>query len=321
MGNGLTRDKVMVACVVGEVTLIVQPALDNNVDRIHLIHYVKRGAEKNDRAEFYQSFYDETSRRLADAGVEVVEHSDAETYIFRRMMGEVYEILFEEVVQKGSMVYVNLSGGTPEYSAAAAICSMMYREVEIFTASKGHDDRVIDYDQLRRNATKDGKLVGSCSAIGRTYPVEKFPIERPDENLLRAFRIYSVISGSDLRNSNTVVIRNLILQNVWLAKGPLERGAAVKGTSVELERADRGYACPRSKQLEYLSRQRGEAVQYYRIYVRGWEDRGWIEKVPRSKKYAITSEGATVLEVFCPGRVIGFGPGDIAVQETKYFED
>ena len=31
-------------------------------------------------------------------------------------------ILLEEVTQKRSLVYVNLSGGTQEYAAAAAIC-------------------------------------------------------------------------------------------------------------------------------------------------------------------------------------------------------
>lgn len=321
MSNGLTKDKVMIACVVGEVTLITEPALKNNIDRIHLIHYVKKGTERNDRALFYQSFYDETAKILKEAGIEVVEHSDAETYVFRRMMSEIYEILVDEVVQKKSLIYVNLSGGTNEYSAAAAICSMMYKEVEIFTVSKGYDDRVIDYDQLRANATKDGKLVGSCSAIGNTYKVEKFPIDHPNDNLLKAFKIYSVISNSDYRNSNSVVIRNLILQNVWLAKGPLEEGAAIKGTSVELERKDKGYACPKSKALQYISRQKGEAVQYYRIYVSSWESKGWIEKIPNSKKYKITEEGVTVLDVFCPKRVIRFEIGEIVTQVTKFYND
>ncbi len=321
MKTGLTKDKVMVACVVGEVTLIVEPAIENNVDRIHLIHYVKEGAERDERVQFYRDFYEETSNRLKEAGIEVVEHSDAETYVFRRMMSTVYEVLVEEAVQKKSLVYVNLSGGTSEYAAAAAICSMMYRNVEIFTVGKGYDDRTIDYSQLKKNAMKDGKLVGSCSAIGKTYRVEKFPIDRPDDNLLKAFRIYSVIADSGHRNSNTVVIRNLILRNVWLAKGAITEGAAAKGTSAELERPDRGYACPRSKTLEYTGRQRGEAVQYCRTYIGEWELKGWIEKIPGTRRYAITDEGRTVLEVFCPERVLKFGPGDIVLQESKFFDD
>ncbi len=318
MGQGLTKDKVMIACVVGEVTLITEPALRNNIDRIHLVHYVKHDSMKDERARFYMSFYDETERTLKENGIEVVEHSDAETYIFRSMMSEIYRILIEEVDSKRSSVYVNLSGGTPEYAAAAAICSMMFRNVEIFTVSKGYDGRTVDYSRLLANAKKDGKLVGSCSCIGKTYSVEKFPIDRPEENLLKAFRIYSVISDSGIRNSNTTVIRNLILKNIWLARGPLEEGAAVKGTSVELELPEKGYACPRSKESEYVTRQRGEAVQYYRVYVCRWESKGWIEKIPGTKKYRVTEEGRTVLDVFCPSKVIDFPTGDITVQGSKY---
>lgn len=318
MANGITRDKVMVACVVGEVTLITEPAIENNVDRIHLIHYIKPGDKREERARFYQRFYDATAEELAKAGIEVIEHSDAETYNFRRMMSKVYEILVEEAGQKKSLVHVNLSGGTNEYAAAAAICSMMYKDVVVFTVGKGYDGRTTDYDQLMKNAMKDGKLVGSCSTIGGTYLVDKYPIDRPDDNLLKAFKIYSVISQSDHRNSNTVVIRNLVLQNVWMAKGPMAEGAAIKGTSVELEVPERGYACPQARMADYISRQRGEAVQYYRVYISQWESRGWIAKNPGTKKYSITDEGLTVLEVFCPEKFISFGTGDIVIQSEKY---
>ncbi len=318
MRQGLTKDKVMIACVVGEVTLITEPALKNNIDRIHLIHYIKHDTDKDERTQYYRSFYEETEKTLKDKGIEVVEHCEAETYIFRSMMTQIYKILLEEVESRRSSVYVNLSGGTPEYAAAAAICSMMFRNVEIFTVSKGYDGRTVDYSQLLENAKKDGKLVGSCSCIGNTYPVEKFPIDRPDENLLKAFRIYSVISDSNVKNSNTTVIRNLIRRNIWLARAPLEEGAAVKGTSVEFELPELKNACPRRHELEYVSRQRGEAVQYYRVYVSRWESKGWIEKIRGTKKYRITDEGRTVLEVFCPSEVMDFTTEDIMTQESKF---
>ncbi len=316
----LTRDKVMVACVTGEVTMIVQPAVENNIDRIHLIHFVKEGGSATDRSEFYRRFYEETSKQLHDAGIEVVEHSDAETYIFRRMMSEIYSILLDEVVSRGSHVYVNMSAGTSEYAAAAAISSMMFKGVDIFTVSKGYDDRTIDYDQLLSNAMKDGKLVGSCTSIGSTYMVEKFPIARPDDNLLKAFKVYSVISDCGTRNSNTVVIRNLILKDIWLAKGPMEPGSAIKGTSVEMEDPEKGYSCPRSKSETYTKRQRGEAVQYCRLYVEKWLKNGWIEAIPNTRRYRITGEGRTVMEVFCPDSFMDFGEKDIIVQTARLLD-
>ncbi len=318
MTDRYTKDKVMIACVTGEVTLLVQPAIDNNVDRIHLIHFVKSDGEKDDRARFYQKFYTESEKLLKKAGIEVVEHADAETYVFRKMMHEIYEILINEVNGKKSDVYVNLSGGTNEYAAAAAICSMMFKDVSIFTVSKGYDDRTIDYDQLLKNSMKDGKLVGSCTNIGNIYPMEKFPIERPEDNLLKAFKIYAVIADNIPKNSNTVVIRNLILQNIWLAKGPLEDGAAKNNTSVEFEIPEKGYACPSSKTVEYAKRQRNEAVQYVRMYIQKWETKGWIEAIPHTKKYMITDEGRTVLDVFCSDSLLNYSPKDIVLQSMKY---
>ena len=68
-------------------------------------------------------------------------------------------------------------------------------------------------------------------------------------------------------------------------------------------------------------KQRGEAVQYYRIYISEWESKGWIEKIPNTKKYSITDEGRTVLEVFCPEKLISFREEDIVLQTLKSYSD
>lgn len=321
MADRLTHDKVMIACVTREVTLIVQPAIDNNVDRVHLIHFVKKSSDKSDRSDLYQEFYDENERRLKENGIEVVEHSDAAVYNFRAMMAEIYSILLDEKKNMKSQVYVNLSGGTSEYTAAAAITSMMFEDVEIFTVGKSYEGMTENYEQIRESCMKDGRLVGSCVKISGTYNIDRFPIEVPDRNLLKAYKVYCTMADNGHKVSNTAVIRNLILKDIWMSRGDMEIGSVIKGTSVELEDPAKGYACPRSHEFEYARRQRGEAVQYFRNYVSEWLAKGWIRQINKTKRYMITPEGRNVLEIFCPSKVMAYDKDDIAVQVEKFCTD
>ncbi len=331
MSRPLIRKKVMVACVTGEVTQIVQPATMHNVDRIHLVHYIKNDADKDERTRFYRKIYEETERVLKEAGIEVSEHSEAKTYRFDEMMAEVYDILCEEVGGNGSDVYINLSSGTPEFAAAAAICGMMYKEVRLLTATKGYQTRTLTYDQLLENATTpEGKLVGSCTDISGMYEVQKYPIDKPDENLLRAFKVFVTVTdavgkGEVRKNSNSVIIRNLILKGIWLSDNTEKEAdkekerrrleMVRKGTSVELESPDDGYR-PEKYDEEYRQRQRREAVQYLRTYVDKWRKNSWIEPVGNTKKYKVTDEGRNVYAIFCSDRLLEFGEEDIVVQKA-----
>ena len=307
-----TEDQVHIACVTDEVVLVTAPAIRDGCDRVHLIHYVE--STKTDRADYYRAMYDSAVRELTDRGIEVVEHSGSRVYVFAEMMREVHSILLSETSGGRVHIGVNISGGTPEYAAAAAICAMMFDGVDVFTTGMSYKGRTVDYGEMLRRATVDGRVVGSCSEISDTFPVEKLPIDRPDDNLLRAFKVYDVIRSSECSESNSNVIRNLINLGIWLNRDGRTREEIVKGTSLEFEDPSKGYACLPGKEQEHGRRQRNEAVQYYRIYVSGWMERKWIRYAEGGRRYVVNDEGRNVLRIFCPESVFPFSEDEIVVQ-------
>ena len=105
---------------------------------------------------------------------------------------------------------------------------MMFDNVTLFTAAKAYD-MTTDFQKLLKSRTVDGELVGSCFASGKTFAIERYPVRRPDRNLLMALRIYHTIQNSGVQCTNTVVIRNLVLKGLWMAKEGMTKGLPRKG--------------------------------------------------------------------------------------------
>ena len=293
-------DLVMVACVAREVTMIVEPALFYRVNRIHLLNYVKEDDESEagqKRAQLYREIRDTVCRRLDDSGVEVVMHDELPTYIFSNMMKEVYSILQDER-SRDSIVYVNISGGTYEYAAAASIAAMMTEGVKLFNV--GARNSIESAEDLRRMLTKDGNLVGTTDSVYDPFGIQGCRIESPDIRRLEALRIFA---GVELRKrSNTEVIRRLIIEGVWNWPPAEDESERIRGTSMELFDISRNEP-RRSMGEKYRRLSNSEKVRYQKDFIDRWKANGWIEQVEgsRSRKYDLTEEGRMQLRMFCPG--------------------
>lgn len=197
---------------------------------------------------------------------------------------------------------------------------MMFDNVTLFTAAKAYDNMTTDFQKLLKSRTVDGELVGSCFASGKTFAIERYPVRRPDRNLLMALRVYHTIQNSGVQCTNTVVIRNLVLKGLWMAKEGMTKGLPRKETSVYYEVPEKGYGCLAENRERYTALQRSEAVLYARNYIAKWHANGWIEPIGSSKKYRVTKLGETALGSFCPEEVFSFGEEDIAVQRKRYID-
>jgi len=294
------NEKVMIACVTDEVTMVTQPLTYYNIERVHIISFVKPVKDKSNkpmmyRTKFYEDVRDTVLKKIKDMKIEIVSHTEMRTYNFEEMMQTVYSIITEEQ-DKGSMVYVNLSSGTKEFSAAAAIASMMHRNVNIFTVGGMADALTMTrYDEMMKSITHDNEIVGRFYKYHDPYEVTSFSLTPPPMRLLRALKVFSDIEMN--RRSNTAVIEELIDQGLW--KAPGEGQDRYKGTSVAKKRAANG---KRITDPEYKMLQRKEAVQYQRNFIDKWKELGWIYKDPDTTgtKYDLTSDGRMNLKVFCP---------------------
>ncbi len=288
--------RVMVACVTTEVVKITRPAHDIGVDRIHILNYVKEGKagsqEEKDRETFYDLVYSSVRDELRMFVDEVVEHRDVTTFDFDQCFHAIYDILYEER-GKGSDVYVNISGGTPEYAAAAAIASMMVKGVKLFSVGTKASGFTVDFKKQLEQSYHDGHLVGSAFDVHAPFPISSFPLPTPEEDLLKALKVFVSIPVG--KRSNVNVIRKLIKLQLWR----FALDGTGTGTSAEWEDED-GRFVDGEDYGKYLKRQRKEAVLYQRGYIDKWKKQGWIEKSTiNGKRYDLTDTGRRYVEIFC----------------------
>ncbi len=294
------NEKVMIACVTDEVTMVTQPLKYYNIERVHLISFVKPVKDQKNkpmvyRTKFYEDVRDTVMSNIEKMGIELVPHTEMRTYNFEEMMQTVYSIITDEQ-NKGAIVYVNLSSGTKEFSAAAAIASMMHRDVNIFTVGgKAEALTMTKYETMMESIKHDGEIVGKFYDYHDPYEVTSFSLTPPPMRLLRALKVFSDIDMS--KRSNTAVIEELVRQGLW--KSPGEGKDRFEGTSIAIKLASNG---KRITDPQYKILQRKEAVQYQRNFIDKWKEYGWIYKDPDTTgtKYDLTTDGMMNLKVFCP---------------------
>ena len=303
--------RVMVACVTTEVIKITRPAHDTEVDRIHLLNFVKEGEsnteDEQDRKIFYEKIYSQVRWELNQFVDEVIEHRNITTYSFDQCFHAIYDILYEEKSQ-GSDVYVNISGGTPEYAAAAAIASMMVKEVKLFSVGTMASGFTVDFKKQLEQSYHEGRLVGSAFDVHEPFPISSFPLPTPDVDLLKALKVFVSIPVG--RRSNVNVIRELVKNGLW--RFALDETGS--GTSAMME-DDTGHLLSDNERETYEKLRRKEAVLYQRGYIDRWKKEDWIEKSKvNGKRYSLTNTGRRYLDIFCSDVVFKIEPEFLNVE-------
>ena len=266
------RDRTVISCVTFETAKITEPVAYYAATRVHLIHYAEPSDSEN---IIYSEFYDHVCSTIKKdmPKAEIIEH-EAVVYDFTAMLRTVLNILTEE---NDADVFVNISAGTSEYTAAAVIASMMVPGTVPFTVSAR--EYSIPYDEIRKIYYKDGIPVGLASAANEPKALPHYRIDIPDEHLVSGLRVLE-------RKS---------------ADGPVKGTAVIKA----LKECGVWYRNERSGEKDD-ERKRYEAVCYQRDFVDRWKENGWIDKDKRTKKYIITGAGRIVLDTFYTGG--GRGP-------------
>lgn len=253
----------MIACVTFETAKVIEPLRFFGTRRIHIIHYVK-----DDRPDYviYREFYDEVCRRIGEiGGIEIVEHN-VKVYDYQSMLSTVIHILNNE---EASLVRVNISSGTSEYSAAAVMAASMYPKAMAFTV--GTREYTTKSEDLRALYSVGDRLVGLSKTVYGPKPVETFSILSPDIELVRCLKIIETVNVGRLPSSAPQMIKRLKDAGIW------------------------SYVDEPGKRTPIGQR---ETMYYNRHYVKVLADKGWIRKDSTRGRYSITVEGRSVLNVF-----------------------
>lgn len=262
----------MVACVTFETSKVVEPALYYEINKAHIIHYVKDPVSESGR--IYDSFCRRVCERLREESpreVEVVIHNERVSD-FSVMLRTVLSIIQTEDAEGECEIYVNISAGSPEYSAAATVASMMVPGTVPF--SVGTQEYTVPTERIPDVYFIDGQPVGLTKS---TYPPRIMPIYAiniPEEHLVRGLRI--------LHERNT-------------AKQSVTSGRMVD----ELKKAGLWYRDTETDDPDKKSNQRQtEAVYYQRDFITKWTRNGWVVKDELRNRYVLTDDGINVINTF-----------------------
>ncbi len=275
------RDTVIISCVTFEVDKIVSPVVHYGATRVHLLNTSSPGS-------VYEEFYDEVCARIASESprTEIVPHrsvADPDTgkydftvYDFQSVMNEVLCIIEKEKHDCAAppSIFVNISAGTSEYSAASLIASMMHHDVAVpFTVSSA--EYTVPEDRIKDVYYRDGRPVGQTLRSKDPYCISSYPLQRPDE---------------------TRVLGLAIL------KEQIEIGDTCAATMIK-RLNEEGLFDDYDKKYNDKPEQK-DVMKYQRNFMDLWLKDGWVEKVSK-RKTRITAEGESILKVFAEGYGIG----------------
>lgn len=271
------KKRIMIACVTFETTKVTDPVLFYEINRAHIIHYVRDPTSQSNNV--YQEFYDRVKEIIEEQSprpVDIVEHIEKVTD-FSIMLRTVLDIIQSEhdsISSSGEEceIYVNISSGGSEYAAAAAIASMMVPGTIPF--SVGTKEYTVDTEGIRRNYFVDDKPVGLTKSTYDPRQLPSYSIQIPEERLVRGLRILDQRNADRLSVTSGKMIAALKEAGLWYR---------------DTETSD-----PNRKSTQRQT----EAVYYQRDFIWKWLDNGWVKKDDLNSKYILTNEGRNIISTF-----------------------
>lgn len=265
VGSG-RRSRVMVACVTFETAKVADPVRYYGCDRVHILHYTKEGAPTRD---VYREFYDETCRLITEqnGGSVVIEEHNGSLSNFSKVLSSLLSIIEREQRAGPCDIFVNISAGSPEYSAAAAIAAMMSEGVIPFSVNS-REYSVGSEDEIRRAYYKDGRPVGLTVSTYDPRAMPRYTIDKPPEHLVRGLRILHGLNESRSRAKSSNIVPLLKEGGIWF------------------------------RDIHDVGNRQSDAVNFHRDFASKWLERGWVVKDDLRKRFVLTDEGLNVISTF-----------------------
>ncbi len=269
------KDRVVISCVTFEVAKIVEPIEYYEATRVHLLSTSKEG-------DIYREFLDEVCKQIGDYSkkTQIIKHitqedengeQDFNVSDFGSVMRELLCIIQGEIDSCGENnveIFVNISAGTSEYSAASLIASMMFHGQTIpFTVSS--KEYSVSGDLVRKVYFENGVPVGQTKSCRQPKALSTYRIDRPEKDKVLALAVM---------------------------KEQIEKGDSCAASMMNILREKNLFDDYSTREYNNKPEQR-DIMKYQRNYVDFWLDNRWVEKQSK-RKYRITELGEEVLSIF-----------------------
>ncbi len=260
------RERVLIACVLDDVPMVVEPALFYKAEVLHLLH--PADDPEDAMGPVHQEMYDEVRSRL-DGDAEIIDH-EVPAHDYKALLRILLTIVREEA-QEDSEVYVNISSGTPEYAAAAMLVCMQNRGFTAFTVRT--KEYSVTPGEFRELAYEDGKPVGYSREVFDPVKVVTFDPAKQDSDLITCLGVFADLRKTKKRVYFEEIIDRLREEGVWTYVPDSRR-----------------------RKTDALQKTR---MQFVRSYITPLVKKGWIKEDEISKRvYHITPEGDAIINVY-----------------------
>ncbi len=260
------KKKVVISCVTFETVRIVKPIqYIQDVRRVYLLHWV--GLSDTKKQKLYGSFYNEIVRQLNDLGIKDIIEVQVKVYRFQDVLRELLKVLCTEH-DEGNEVYVNVSGGSSEYGAAATIASMMVPDVTTITV--GTKEYMVQGEKNIKNTYFEGERpIGLSKDVWEPRLLPTFNIGIPPEDLVISLRILRHKKENQQLTTYSKMIDSIKNANIWT----------------------------RDERKKVIDLVQAERMYYAHHYIEQWIERGWAVRDKRGE-LTITESGEMITEVF-----------------------
>ncbi len=299
--TGRSVERIVISCVTFDTVKITDPIIHYDATKAYLVHYCNKEPIK--KKTFYNELYD-TVLEILDEHYDMIslkfdvggcryEESPigSETvlidrpskklvkeltvvdvnevvYDFNVMLKTMFSIMnFERKLDEDSKnpIYVNISAGSSEFSAAALMASMMFDNVEVFSVHT--EEHMVD--DLKKYYDENGRFVGLAKSVKEPMPITNFTIPRPDKGLILSLKVYFSLGCP----SATETIREL--KNYSYT----ENGEEVKLWSWD------------KKELP------NEKMIFQRQFIDRWVSEGLVDRISRGT-YELTDHGRFTINTY-----------------------
>ena len=209
--EGKRIDRIVISCVTFETVMITDPIEHYDATRAYLVHYSKNDDEVYSTCfnrvldiledSFNTTIFDygelEDDHYSGSIGAEikkqknltVIDVNGEKVYKFQEMLKVLFSIIRKErSVSDKNPIYVNISAGTSEFSAAALVASMMFDNIEAF--SVGTKKYTIEGLEPFKDETTN-EFIGLSRSVYPPRTINGFKVSFPEENDILALRLYS----------------------------------------------------------------------------------------------------------------------------------
>jgi len=269
------RERVVISCVTFETVKVAEPVKFYDATKVHLIHYIRD--PDSDQGKTYAEFYDrvcEIINENATTPVEIIDYKE-NVNDFTAMLKTILQIIENENRnEEPADIFVNISAGTSEYAAAAAIASMMMPGTIPFSV------RTEEYQVKNvKNVFYDmNKPIGLTKSVKDPKRLPKYSMPIPDRNLVLGLKILDRMNKSRRPPKGPEMIDALKKHNLWRRDAEEDTSKNEHDAKVKMARSD--------------------SVYYYRDYISKWLSEGWVYKDTFKKRYFLTDKGEIILGTF-----------------------